>query len=267
VKMKSLVGVRRTCRASLCVTATILLAIHTPWPPSFAADQHTAGHTWGYGLQDGPGEWANLAPDFAACKLGQHQSPVDIGQSREANLSPIKFAYQSVPLDITDNGHTIMINYPPGSFIQVSGKQYELKQLHFHHPSENTIDGEARDMEAHLVHMDEAGSLAVVAVFLQKGDGNEFVQQVWKHLPNEKNHPEHVDKVTINATDLLPAHRAYFTYSGSLTTPPCSENVTWYVLKDAVDVSAGQVGRFADLYPNNSRPVQPLHGRVVEASR
>jgi carbonic anhydrase len=192
---------------------------------------------------------------------------VDIEQSRQEELSSIEFTYRAVPLNIIDNGHTIMINYLPGSFIQVSGKQYELKQLHFHHPSENTIDGKRLDMEAHLVHMSKDGSLAVVAIFLQKGAGNEFVRQVWEHLPKEKNHAEILDDLMINAAALLPDHRAYFTYPGSLTTPPCTENVTWYVLKDAASVSAGEISRFAELYPDNSRPVQPLHGRVVEASK
>jgi carbonic anhydrase len=145
----------------------------------------------------------------------------------------------------------------------VGNKTYTLKQLHFHHPSEEHVNGHGYDMVAHLVHADGEGRLAVIAVFLKKGNANGFIDLVWKNIPTEKEKAGDVSGVTVNAKDLLPTNRGYYTFAGSLTTPPCSEEVTWYVMKTPVALSEAQVAAFARLYPMNARPIQAANGREI----
>jgi carbonic anhydrase len=244
----------------------LLLVLPLTAPFLHAQDQHSA-HAWTYEGVEGPSHWGDLKSEYATCKIGQHQSPIDIRNPQKADLPAIQFDYKPTPLHIIDNGHTIQVNYAPGSFIQIGGKQYELKQFHFHKPSEEEINGKRHDMVAHLVHADSAGNLAVVAVLFSKGKANSVVDQLWKNIPSEKGKEASLDNVQINAADLLPAEHAYYTFAGSLTTPPCSEGVTWLVLKSASSLSAEEVAQFGKIYPENARPVQPLNARVVQESK
>ena len=236
--------------------------------PALAAD-HGGGHHWTYAGETGPTHWAKMEKEFQSCGLGKHQSPIDIHtkQAKAADLPAIKFDYQPSPLKIIDNGHTVQVNYAPGSSIDVGGSKYELVQFHFHKPSEERLDGKSYDMVAHLVHKDAAGKLAVVAVPLKKGSENPLIETLWKNLPKEKEREQEAAGVTINVADLLPAKRGYYAFEGSLTTPPCSEGVRWMVLKDSSPISAGELAAFGKLYPMNARPVQPLNGREVMSSR
>ncbi|MGY4830453.1 carbonic anhydrase [Sphaerotilaceae bacterium SBD11-9] len=224
---------------------------------------------WSYKGSTGPTHWSALESEFGACGVGHEQSPIDIRLDavQAADLPAIAFDYQPVPLKVIDNGHTIQVNYAPGSFIDVGGHRYELVQFHFHKPSEESIDGKRYDMVAHLVHKDAEGRLGVVAVPLTTGQINPMIAAVWSNLPAHKESEVEVSGLQINAADLLPAERSYFTFAGSLTTPPCSEGVTWFVLKNPASLSAGEIGRFAQAYPMNARPAQPLNGRVVSGSR
>jgi carbonic anhydrase len=231
------------------------------------AEEHA--HHWSYAGETGPAHWAALEKDAEACGLGKAQSPIDIhaAKARVSDLPAIAFSYQPVPLKIIDNGHTVQVDYAPGSFITVGDARYELVQFHFHKPSEEKFDGKAADMVAHLVHKDANGKLAVVAVPLRKGAGNKLVSTLWRELPTQKEHPKVVESTTINAADLLPAKHGYFTFEGSLTTPPCSEGVRWFVLKTPATLSAAEIAAFGKLYPMNARPVQPLNGREEQSSR
>jgi carbonic anhydrase len=233
---------------------------------SLTAQDHKPGH-WGYDGAEGPSHWADLNPEFAVCRSGHQQSPIDIRNPKKADLPPLQFDYQPSPLHIIDNGHTIMINYAPGSFLRVGGRQYELKQFHFHRPSEEQIDGKSYDMSLHLVHADAQGNLAVVAVLLQRGTENDLLQELWSDLPKEKDHEEQLDNVQINVKALLPSDQHYYTFPGSLTTPPCTENVTWFVLEQPVTVSPAEIQRFEKLYRHNARPPEPLFDRVVLESK
>jgi len=228
---------------------------------------HKGAHSWDYGKEHGPEHWADLDPKFAACKAGHHQSPIDIVETVKDDLPAIVFDYHPSPLRIVDNGHTVMAPYGPGSSIRVGGHTYALQQIHFHRPGENAVHGKRYAMEAHLVHSDDAGRLAVVAVLLEEGRENALVRDLWSHMPGEKEKEEVDDAVQIDATTLLPAGRGYYAFEGSLTTPPCSEDVAWLVLKEPVGVSAEEVARFARLYPNDARTLQPAYGRVVRESR
>jgi carbonic anhydrase len=230
--------------------------------------QETEHHAhWTYDGKDGPNKWGTLDPAYSECKLGHHQSPIDIRHAEKADLPPIQFDYAPSSLRIIDNGHTVMVNYEPGSFITVGGHRYQLTQFHFHHPSEEHIDGKSFDMEIHLVHSDASGNLAVVAVLLKSGKVNIGLQTMWDHLPKEKDKEATVEGVLINAADLLPVNRGYYTFIGSLTTPPCTEGVTWFVLKTPEEISSGEVGVFAKVYPDDARPTQKLEGRVVHESK
>jgi carbonic anhydrase len=245
---------------------TALLGLALSWTTLLCAQEHGPAH-WGYKGEAGPSHWGDLSSEFAACKTGHSQAPVDIRHAQKADLPPIQFDYKASPLQIIDNGHTVMVNYAPGSSIQVGDKRYALQQFHFHKPSEEKIEGKSSDMAVHLVHADQDGNLAVVAVLLKKGAANALIGQLWSHLPQEKGKEESPESIQVNATDLLPESRAYYTFQGSLTTPPCSENVTWFVLKHPSTISATEIRDFGRLYNDNARPIQALNNRAVLESK
>jgi carbonic anhydrase len=235
---------------------------------SLASAQETQphGHAWSYEGEEGPTHWGNLKPDYVTCKLGKLQSPIDIRDAKKATLPSIQFNYKPSPLKIINNGHTVQINYAPGSFMTVGDKRYELRQFHFHHPSEEQVNGKAYDMVIHLVHADTEGHLAVVAVLVKSGSANPLIRRLWENLPKLEGKEESASGVEVNAAELLPKSLGYYTFAGSLTTPPCSEGVTWFVLQTPIEVSADQVAAFAKLYPHNARPTQPSNGRSISAS-
>ena len=224
------------------------------------------GQHWSYQGHAGPAEWGNLDPAFATCKTGKLQSPIDIRDAKPADLPAIKFDYRPSPLKVIDNGHSIQVNYAPGSSIEVGGKRYELVQFHFHRPSEEKIDGKAHAMVAHLVHKSADGKLAVVAVLLDAGGANSMIDTIWKNVPQEQGKETAVN-ATVDAAALLPADTGYYTFMGSLTTPPCTEDVRWFVLKTPLKIAADEIGVFAKHYSLDARPTQPLNGRTLEATR
>ena len=246
----------------LLVVGSIIAAAGVP---ALAGHQ---SHHWSYSGNEGPSHWAKLEANNAAC-AAKSQSPIEIlsHDARATELPALRFDYRPVPLRIVDNGHTIQVNYDPGSSLTVGGKRYELVQFHFHRPSEEVVDGRRFAMVAHLVHRDPQGHLAVVAVPLKAGQENYLVKTLWHNLPKVKEKEMARKDVTINAASLLPATLGYYAYSGSLTTPPCSEGVRWLVLKTPSPVSNGEVEIFAARYPNNARPIQPRNGRQVLSSK
>ena len=224
---------------------------------------------WSYAGSTGPTHWGTLEKDYSACSSGKTQSPIDIRNAgvKTKGLPAVDFNYKASPLKIIDNGHTIQINYAPGSFISVGDKRYELVQFHFHRPSEERINGKRYAMVAHLVHKDSDGKLAVVAVLLARGKANPLIKTLWANLPKVKETESVLEAVRVNAADLLPKSKAYYTFAGSLTTPPCSEDVTWFVMRHPTSISTDELTRFAKFYPMNARPTQALNGREVSASK
>jgi carbonic anhydrase len=220
---------------------------------------------WAYGGAGAPEKWSSLNPAFSACASGKRQSPIDIRDGIKVGLDPVVFDYQPSGFRVLDNGHTIQVNVGLGNAIEVLGRRYDLAQFHFHRPSEERVNGRQTDMVAHLVHKDLEGNLAVVAVLLTRGLPQPVVQSVWNNLPLERNE-EVAASVQIDLIKLLPEDRRYFTYMGSLTTPPCSEGVLWMVMKTPVQVSPEQIAIFSRLYPMNARPVQPLNARLIKES-
>jgi carbonic anhydrase len=232
---------------------------------SVALGAETGAPHWGYHGAESADKWGELSKDFATCKLGKEQSPIDIktAEAEKAKLDKIEFSYKATPLSIVNNGHTVQVNYAKGSSITVGKDKYELLQFHFHTPSEEEVDGKEFDLVAHLVHQSADGKLAVVAVLFDRGADNNGLKTFWDKLPKDSGETRSLPKSMINATDLLPASKTYFTFNGSLTTPPCGENVRWLVLKTPVTVSKDQTTAFRKIYPLNNRPVQPLNGRKV----
>lgn len=226
---------------------------------------HVHGH-WSYEGETGPQNWARLKPEFATCASGKRQSPIDIRDGIKVALEPIKFDYKPSYFRIVDNGHTIQVTVGAGLNMQIMGRSYELQQFHFHRPAEERIDGRSFDMVVHLVHKDLDGRLAVIAVLLDRGVEHPTIQTLWNNLPLEKNE-SYQPSVAINPADLLPADRSYFTYMGSLTTPPCSEGVLWMVMRQPVQISPEQISIFSRFYRNNARPIQPPGDRIIKESR
>jgi carbonic anhydrase len=220
---------------------------------------------WAYDGRGGPQAWGRLQPEFGLCASGRRQSPIDIRDGLPLDLDPVPFDYHPGSFAVVDNGHTVQVNVAPGNFIELMGRRYELQQFHFHRPSEERIDGRQFEMDVHLVHKDAEGRLAVVAVLLERGAAQPLLQTVWNHLPLERNEPL-AARVHIDPQQLLPADRRYYTYMGSLTTPPCSEGVLWVVMQRPVSVSAAQIDVFARLYPMNARPIQRAAGRLIKQS-
>lgn len=233
----------------------------------FASSAMAAGSQahWGYQGEHAPEHWAEMDPGFETCALGHMQSPIDIHNALPADLPKIGFDYHAGPAEDVNNGHTIQVNLPDSGGIDIGDTHYALVQFHFHTPSEERIDGQAYPMEAHFVHKDAEGHLAVIAVMLKEGNENAALEEVFDALPKAEG-----DKHALEALDpaaLLPAERGYYAYTGSLTTPPCSEGVRWQVLKRPIEVSESQIEAFRKLFPANARPVQPLNGRQVQESR
>ena len=236
---------------------------HAAAPAVVHAD---AGHPhWSYQGDAGPAAWASLKPEFASCGNGQRQSPIDIRDGIKVELDAVRFAYRPSAFRVVDNGHTVQVNVAPGSTIEVMGRRYALQQFHFHRPSEERIDGRRHEMSVHLVHRDAEGRLAVVAVLLDRGAAQPLLQTVWNNLPLEK-HDELRPRAVLDPAELLPEDRRYYSYMGSLTTPPCSEGVLWLVLQRTLSASAGQIDLFARLYPMNARPIQPAAARLIKQS-
>ena len=246
-------------KAKARYTATIVTSLSLVFSAcTFAQSAH-----WSYEGEEGPSHWGSLNEDFAMCATGQHQSPIDISAATSTTQAPLTFDYKVGGYEMINNGHSLQVNYEPGSTLTVGDHQYELKQFHFHAPSENTINGEQFPLEAHFVHQDADGNYAVVAVMYKDGEPKEGLKSVW-----QTELPEIYEKETyqnpIDANSLLPENLTNYQFIGSLTTPPCSEDVQWIVLKEANYTNLDMIHAFGDVVhlPNN-RPVQPLNDRTI----
>ncbi|WP_114392312.1 carbonic anhydrase [Oleisolibacter albus] len=245
--------------ARLAMTASIAVACGFGFAAAAAEPAHTH---WGYEGAAGPADWGHLSPDFAACEGGKAQSPVDIAKTIPAKLGPVAVSYQGGAVEVVNNGHTIQANPKATSSIEVEGKRYDLLQFHFHHPSEHAVNGKRAPMELHLVHKNqETGDLVVLGVMIVPGAANPALDAVWTVMPDKEGTAK--SPATVDPAQLLPAGRDYFRYEGSLTTPPCSEVVHWVTFKQPITASDAQINRFAALFKDNARPLQPLNRRFV----
>lgn len=252
-------------RKKLALSLLVLMGVSVN---SYAEHKH---HEWSYEEgEQSPEKWGALSPKYGVCASGKEQSPIDI-DSRVAvssELPKLQFEYTKIPLVIENNGHTVQINTNhQGGMLRIGDDSYELIQFHAHTPAEESVDGKRADMVVHLVHKNAAGKFAVVGVqFEELADAeNPFLATLWKVMPKEESEPVKYD-VQIDVKDLLPAEHDYYTFAGSLTTPPCSEGVKWIVLKQPVHLSSAQLEQFKQVFHHNARPIQPLNDRKVLSS-
>jgi len=243
----------------------------TPEPVKTTVAAPATPH-WGYGAEHGPAEWGALCPEFATCGSGKAQSPVDFAGTKPATLSELAVSYRPSALrvvhhehvaDGVNNGHTVQVNCAGEDTLTVGAEKFALLQYHFHAPSEHTVGGKHFPMEMHMVHKSAEGKLAVVGAFIEEGSHNAAFDPVWQNLPAEKGVETHYAHLTVSTDDLLPKDRKSYRYDGSLTTPPCSEGVKWFVLATPIQLSKDQIAAFTGIISGNNRPVQPLNGRVV----
>jgi carbonic anhydrase len=242
--------------------ATFILMSHLGW-----AQAQEKGNFFGYEGGSSPMDWGELAHlitiDPYLCREGTHQSPIDINNVPDLKLENMVSDYSSTPIRILNNGHTIHLNYNSGSKIIWENKTFELIQFHFHSPSEHTINEKQYDMEMHLVHKTQDHKFLVIGVLMEKGKHNLHIQKLWDRIPNVKNKEAYYQDDHINIDNLLPSTKEYFYYSGSLTTPPCSENVSWFILKKPIEVSSDQINYFHTFISPNARPIQKLNNRII----
>ncbi|MCA1854326.1 carbonic anhydrase family protein [Massilia oculi] len=229
------------------------------------ASQPKNGTHWSYEGEYGPANWANINANWAKCSTGKRQSPIDLRDGIKVELEQIAFDYHPSSFSEIDNGHTIQVTVGGGNFLTVGNMTYELQQFHFHRPSEERINGKGSEMVIHFVHRSYEGKLLVLAVLLERGKANPMIQTVWNNLPLEKQQAVS-PSIVIDPNEALPEKRDYFTYMGSLTTPPCTEDVLWIVMKQPMQASPAQMALFSRLYPYNARPVQAGNGRIIKES-
>lgn len=222
---------------------------------------------WSYEGKSGPKQWGKLDPDYALCASGERQSPIDIRSPIRGDLPALKISYKVVPLNLIDDGHGISVNAPEGGSILIDGEEFELQAFRFHRPGEPMINGKRAAMDVQFEHKAKSGRIAMLSVPIQEGKEHRLVRLLWSALPLEPGKAVMPAGVKVDPGQLLPAKREYITYSGSLTTPPCSEGVLWVVMKQAIPLSKEQIADFGKIYKNNVRPVQPANGRVIKESR
>ena len=245
------------CSPIFRLTVCAALAALTIVPVSgHAADDHG----WGYEDANGPKVWGELSPEYALCSKGTQQSPIDLHKTLPGDIEDLSVHWRDFAPEVVDNGHTIQANAPAGSYATLDGVRYELLQVHFHHRSEHTVNGEHTDMEAHFVHRSADGDLLVLGVLMTPGPEQAAIQTLWDAAPPKG---ERASALPLSLGTLLPDDRTAFRYAGSLTTPPCSEVVTWFVFSAPITASPAQIDAFAARYPANNRPVRPLNRRLI----
>ena len=259
------------CRAK----AAALAGHAAPGAPAHGATgsgaHGSAGHEahWSYEGEGGPQNWASLKPEFNLCAIGKRQSPIHIdeGSTLAGPAEPLQMRYLPSGGSVVNNGHTIQVDLDGDNTLTVRGSVYRLVQFHFHHPAEEKVNYKGFAMVAHLVHRNDAGQLAVVAVLMDPGAQNPLIQKVWTHLPLDNADRVRLPAGLLDMNELLPRDQRYYQFIGSLTTPPCTEGVLWLVLKQPVTLARDQLKLFSTLFPNNARPVQALNGRIVREAQ
>jgi carbonic anhydrase len=235
-----------------------------PRPPSPGAKHSPRAPLWSYDGETGPTKWSDIDPKFRLCQSGKRQSPIDIETQtvERGGLKPIMFNYAAGPLTLVNGNNTIQVNFTTSGGARLDGLEYKLVQMVFHAPSEEKIDGLATPISAQLIHRAGDTRTAVVAIRFKLGKENKALKPIFERLPKTDAFNETVE--SFNPADILPVNPAYFTYMGSLTTPPCTEDVKWFVMRQTVDISFRQLSAFKERYKSNSRPSQPVNGRRIQ---
>ena len=226
--------------------------------------KHQSKH-WGYTGEIGSAHWGELHTDFHMCSEGKQQSPIDVNATKDTQLPRLKLSYTKAAKDIINNGHTVQVDIEDGNTLTIDGYPYTLKQFHFHTPSENHIQGKSFPLEAHFVHETPKGRLAVISVMFEEGTANAALNRIVKSFPLAHNQKKKIDLSSQYVNVMLPVDTSYYKFMGSLTTPPCSEQVQWFVLKKPLTASKEQIAAIhKEIGMNNNRPIQPTNGRSIE---
>lgn len=236
-----------------------------------AAPTGSAGATgvagqWSYEGDTGPSHWASLRPEFSLCATGKRQSPINIDEmtTLRGPAEPIRFDYSASNASVVNNGHTIQVDVLGNNSISLRGSVFRLQHLRFHHPGEIRVNQRGFAMAAHLVHRSDEGQLAVLALLMEPGNAaNDTIDKIWTYMPLDVGDRVRMPDAMLDLGALLPQDTRYYQFMGSLSTPPCTEGVLWIVLKQPVAIGRDQLRLFSQLFPNNARPTQPLHGRAV----
>ncbi|PEA31741.1 carbonic anhydrase [Bacillus toyonensis] len=260
-------GLKFVYKTPLILTMSVVLMGCNTAKQETPQKQSTKENTqWSYKGTTGPEHWGELKSEYKMCLNGQEQSPIDIKTEQiksTVDNNPLQINYQPISFSIKNNGHSIEGKANSSDdYLTLGGNRYTLKQFHFHTPSEHQFEGKHADMELHLVHQNDQGQLAVVGIMIKEGQKNEGFAAMWQNLPHRKNIKADVQH-TIDIKQILPSDHSSFRYMGSLTTPPCTENVQWIVMKQTIEMSKKQIKVFHKLFPTNNRPVQPINGRAV----
>ncbi len=281
-KVKLIAGysLHHIANATLSVMCVLMCITSCGKTQRVSSQSDTEKTEWGYEAENGPDVWGHLSPEYFLCAEGKHQSPIDLVNPTPAELSPIPYDYSPTNMNIRNTGHTIEVACPAGNWIEVDGTRYELLQFHFHAPSEHTVAGKPFDMEVHFVHKSEDGALAVVGLLIERGRHKFAFDPIWSKLPAVPGETQRIENVTEDGSlivdprfmfapndqveDVAPSlFLSYYRYDGSLTTPPCSEGITWIVLTTPIEMSEAQIAAFKAIIHDNNRPVQPLNGREL----
>jgi carbonic anhydrase len=266
---------KRMDNSALLVAAAIVASIvacqpvveEEPDPVAEEAEVH-----WRYEGEEGPEYWADLSPEFAACGQGVEQSPIDLSRSIPAGTVPLERRLATPALtveqrarvmDLIDNGHTIQVTNDVPMALDLGDEHFELLQFHFHAPSEHTFEGRHAPLEVHFVHKSAAGQLAVLGVMIEEGEHMPLLDVVLDALPEHPGDSRHLEDLDLDMTQLRPLPDEYFVYEGSLTTPPCSEDVLWIVMGEMREISPEQMAELTSHLHDNYRPVQPLGDRQL----
>jgi carbonic anhydrase len=228
--------------------------------------EHSKTHEahWGYKGKYSPLHWGEIKEEFAMCSKGKMQTPINIIATQDVNIKDLDFNYNTTSTNVINNGHTVQVNIASGSTVNIDGIDYELKQFHFHTPSENNINGISYPLEAHFVHSTKDGKLAVVAVMFKDGKASPILEKIWNKFPLEENKAVFIDLSSIDIKSMMPSNKDYYKFIGSLTTPPCSENVKWNVFKTPMTISKEQVKQFFEIFEHsNNRPIQNTNNRKI----
>jgi carbonic anhydrase len=223
---------------------------------------------WSYLGKNGPLNWGRLDPAYRACSQGHEQAPIDIrGAHLNKGLAPLEFHYITGAVTVENTGNLIVVHVNPGSTMTADGVKYELQELTFHRPSETAVKGKLTDMDVEMLHKSADGKMAIVEVrfVMDRDQPNAVMAALWPHLPPRAGAQEKLAE-PVNAGGFLPGDRGYWTFMGSLTTPPCTEGVRWFVMEQNLSLSREQVRQFSGMFRMSSRPLQDTHGRKIEAN-
>lgn len=225
-----------------------------------AGGANGTGPHWAYQGEEGPNHWGEIDPSYAACADGSAQTPINITKFESKNLKNLVFNYNHNGVGtVVNNGHTVQLNADAGQSVKIGNKTYPFLQIHFHTPSEHEINGKHYPLEVHFVHKTDANEIAVVGIFVTEGREH---NHAWDGFVSALEAP---DSTTVNVDwdEMFPANKQTLRYSGSLTTPPCTEGVAWNIFTTPVELDREQINEFINTYNGNMRPVQPINGRKV----